>query len=436
MHLLLIHQNFPAQFRDLAPAWLAAGHRVTAIGCRPLPPQGAQWRGLRYCSYQPSDGSDPTGLTPRERADAIDQLCAKLISEGLHADLVMVHSAWGEALPLRRRFPTTPLLVYPELWGSPAALGLGFDDHLSVPLPHDALRDLHQRIERQNLLAELAIHAADAVIVPSRSQWGSFPAPLQAKLELIFEGMALEPTPNEAELPDPWAHLPPEAPLLSLVSRGLEPLRGLRQVLQAWPEVARRHPLAQLVLVGDVDPSSGYGEERPHLATHLDDALAALPADVDRNRIHTPGVIGHKSLLALLRRTSCHLGLSYPYTLSWSLVEAMACGAPVISNFGGPLAAEVEQGVQALLVPFNDPPALAEAMLELLGSAEQRRCLGEAAQQLVAERFSLKRALDDYGRLFDRLGATQPEPARAQARAATSLHGSAGATGAGSDTRH
>ena len=45
MHLLLIHQNFPGQFRELAPAWLAAGHRITAIGSAADPPQGLRWQG-------------------------------------------------------------------------------------------------------------------------------------------------------------------------------------------------------------------------------------------------------------------------------------------------------------------------------------------------------------------------------------------------------
>ena len=49
MHLLLIHQNFPGQFRDLAPAWLAAGHQVTAIGSTSERPQGPQWESFVFC---------------------------------------------------------------------------------------------------------------------------------------------------------------------------------------------------------------------------------------------------------------------------------------------------------------------------------------------------------------------------------------------------
>ena len=48
MHLLLIHQSFPGQFRDLAPAWLAFGHQITAIGSMAEAPTGPQWQGLCY----------------------------------------------------------------------------------------------------------------------------------------------------------------------------------------------------------------------------------------------------------------------------------------------------------------------------------------------------------------------------------------------------
>ena len=52
MHLLLIHQNFPGQFRDLAPAWLTSGHQVTAIGSTAEAPSGLKWQSLRYLQYR------------------------------------------------------------------------------------------------------------------------------------------------------------------------------------------------------------------------------------------------------------------------------------------------------------------------------------------------------------------------------------------------
>lgn len=75
-------------------------------------------RYLRYSFEEP----DPSDL---QRAQAVEQIACWL-QERDAPDLVLVHSGWGEALLLRRALPTTPVLVYPELWGTPASLGLGW----------------------------------------------------------------------------------------------------------------------------------------------------------------------------------------------------------------------------------------------------------------------------------------------------------------------
>ena len=130
-------------------------------------------------------------------------------------------------------------------------------------------------------------------------------------------------------------------PLVTVVSRYLEPLRGIRQVLLAWPDIARAVPNAQLLLVGE--QGQGYGlEEPPGELTHLMTCLAQLPQDVDRNRIHVLGCLNHLQMVHLLQCSAAHLALSYPYTLSWSCLEALACGAPVITNHGSPLAQELK----------------------------------------------------------------------------------------------
>jgi glycosyltransferase involved in cell wall biosynthesis len=391
MHLLLIHQNFPGQFRELGPAWLAAGHRVSSIGHDGNSPG---WEGLRDLRYS-FDSAEPSDL---ERAQAVQQIAAWL-QEHDPPDLVLVHSGWGEALLLRRCFPATPIVVYPELWGTPASLGVGVDEALAGP---EALPGLEPLLERQNLLAELAICQADAAVVPSRSQRASFPAPLRQCLEVIAEGVNLErlgPDPTARFRTDSGLDLRAGDPLVTLVSRQLEPLRGLRAALKAWPRVAAALPDAQLVLVGGQE--RGYGIEPPRGVSHLADALQGIPPE----RIHVLPPLPHAQLIRLLQCSACHLGLSYPYTLSWSQLEAMACAAPLISNPESPLAAQLTHCHNALIAPLNDPEALAQAMLQLLRDPGLGQRLGRAGRQLIAEHFNLSRALELYGALFQRLSS-------------------------------
>ena len=397
MHLLLIHQNFPGQFRELAPAWLAAGHRITAIGSAADPPQGLRWQGLRYVRY--AFDQEPSA---HERGLAVARLCRELLQEQDHPDLVLSHSGWGEALLLRRALGPVPWISYPELWGTPLALGFGFDPDL------EALTPKSNTFSGGNLLSELAILQSDAAVVASRSQMLSFPEPLRRHLRLIPEGVDLNrltPDPKaRLTLPDHGLELMAGQPLVTFISREMEPLRGLRQLLRAWPSVSHEVPTARLLLVGGDGP--GYSLEPPQGLSHLEDGLANLPQSVDRNRIHHLGRLAYGDMLRLLQCSAAHLALSYPYTLSWSVLEAMACGAPLISNIGSPIAAELESGLDPQpieLVAFHDTAGLAGALIQLLQEPRQRHRLGDAGRTWLQKHFDLTQALSAYEAMFQEL---------------------------------
>tara|TARA_B100000674_G_scaffold275963_1_gene227869 strand:- start:1965 stop:3215 length:1251 start_codon:yes stop_codon:yes gene_type:complete len=395
MHLLLIHQNFPGQFRDLAPAWLARGHRVTALGSASAPEDDPRWDGLTYVRYR-LDGIEEPSV--EERGHAVAEACRQLQQKGLVPDLVMVHTAWGESQQLREVFPTTPLVVFPELWGHAEALGFGIDQQLTGQSAEDSW------FEQENQLAATAIDESDAAIVACEAQRQSFPLPWRDQLTVLPEGLEQSKygTAPSAELR--WNNhiFAAGQPLVTLVSRNLEPLRGLRQALLAWPAIAAAVPDAQLLLVGD--RGQGYGMEAPPAGDdHLSAALKTLPKGVDHQRIHWLGSLDHSIMVRLLQVSACHLALSYPYTLSWSVLEAMACGAALVSNHGSPIARELIDGHNGLLVPFNDHHALAQAVIELLNHPARRAQIGTAALHTIEQRFSLPKSLESFEELFQQL---------------------------------
>ena len=395
MHLLLIHQNFPAQFRDLGPAWLAAGHRLTSIGCTAPPSNAAAWDGLEHLSYSWPDGYQPTA---QDRGVAVAQLCRQLHENGLVPDLVIAHCGWGETLHLAGIWTETPLVVLPELWGSARALGFGFDPALPTSLAESTLFD------EQNAIAARAIEQSQAALVACHSQYASFPEPLRRRITVLPEGLPMEQYGSnpQALLQTEERRFSAGQPLVTLVSRNLEPLRGLRQALQAWPLVLEQRPDAELLLVGNTNPN-GYGLQAPLGANHLDDALAELPPQTDRSSIHVLGVLNHADLVTLLQCSACHLAMSYPYTLSWSNLEAMACGAPIITNLGSALSHELKDNETGLLCSFADVRGLAELILELLNSTHLQHHLGTRGMALVQQRFSQEVALERFEALAHRL---------------------------------
>ena len=395
MHLLLIHQNFPGQFRDLGPAWLKAGYRLTSIGNTHPPGETLVWEGLEHYRYSWPEGHEPS---PQERGEAVAQLCRQLQQGGLVPDAVIAHSGWGEAMQLAGIWPDTPLVVLPELWGSARALGFGFDPALPKAGPDPTL------FKEQNAIAAQAIEQSQAALVACRSQRASFPDPIRRRIGVLAEGLPLELYGRnpQAQLQISGNCYEAGQPLVTLVSRTLEPLRGLRQVLRAWPLVQEQRPDARLLLVGHAN-AEGYGLEQSRRATHLDDALAELPAGLDRSSIQHLGILDHSSLVVLLQCSACHLALSYPYTLSWSNLEALACAAPVVTNLGSALSHELTDGENGLFCSFADVRGLAELILELLESPALRQRLGTGGEAVVRQRFSQEVALKGFAALLERL---------------------------------
>ena len=396
MHLLLIHQNFPGQFRDLASAWLASGHQVTAIGSMAEAPSGLQWQGLTYLQYRFEQ--TPSHL---QRGLAVARLVEQLLDQEDPPDLVMSHSAWGEALCLQRVCGDVPLISYPELWGNSRSLGFGFDQAL------DGFEPDATSFSSANLIAELAVFQSSAAVVASRSQLLSFPPDLQQRLTLLPEGVDLErikPDPNAClHLSEQALEFRAGQPLVTFISRDLEPLRGLHKLLNAWSRVSQTLPEAQLVLVGGT--GHGYGLQPPKGENHLVDALKQLPDTLNPEQIHHLGPLPHAAMLTLLQCSACHVALSYPYTLSWSVLEALACSAPIISNPDSPIAVELQESAKdaLALVPFNDAEGLASRMIELLQQPQQARALGAAGRDWIERHGGLSKAMEGYEQLFQKV---------------------------------
>ena len=386
MQILLVHQNFPGQFRELAPAWLARGHTVSAIGC--MPPealQAAAWRGLIYHPYH----CPPQ----RWRGQVVgDHLRSLQHEHALRPDLVIAHAGWGEASAVKTVWPKVPLIVYPELWGSPRALGVGFDSHRPPLSPAE-----HQAIARQNRITAHAMTRADALVVPTVLQRDGFPEPWAERIVCIHEGVPIDrlrPNPS-ASLRLPDGHLVDRSErVITYVSRRFEPLRGIHTFLAALPPLLERDPGLQVLLVGGEGPGYGLETAKP---------LQDLPTGLDASRVHHLGHLDHRQLTTVLQVSSVHVYLSYPYTLSWSVLEAMACGVPVVTNHDGPLEGVIHHEANGLLVDFNAPEQLRVALQRLLDQPALRRRLGEASRHTVEAQFSLSRALAHYDQLFHQL---------------------------------
>jgi len=393
MHFLLVHQNFPGQFRDLAPRLVALGHRVTAITAR-QPPPGMFPEAIRVCVYpwsQPErEGTliDPNLEVNLRRGAKVAAMATLLRQQGLQPDVVIAHSGWGEALYLRDIWPRARLWAYPELYCQPRLLGYGFDPERGMPTDR-----VLQSMRRQNFVALAALADSDLALSPTQFQRDTFPAHLRHHIRVLPEGVDLQPLgqlPVQPIVVPDGPTLTAGDPVVTFASRSLEPHRGFPMFMRALPELFRRHASVQVLVVGGFGTS--YSEPSPHPKGYRGQLLQELQGQLDLSRLHFLGAIPHSQLLLLLRISSAHVYLTYPYALSWSLMEAMGCAAPLVASTPGPAAEVVIDGETGLLVPFGHSRNLSEALLYLLANGPVARQLGLAAQRLALERFDVGRA--------------------------------------------
>jgi len=403
--ILFVHQNFPGQFRHLAPALQRRGERVEAIGgptARPLP-------GIPLHRYDPMPAAGVPACHPWARdlqtkvlrAEAVGSLLERLLADGLRPDLVIGHPGWGELIALKDLLPAVPVLhqveyVYPLQGGD-----VDFDPEFpSADWRQRARLRLRRAIQLQ------ALQDLDWGLAPTAWQASTVPPEYRSRVSVIHEGIdtdAIHPDgPATICLERSGLRFQRGDELITFVARNLEPYRGFHVFLRMLPLLQALRPRAQVLVVGGDgvsygSPPAGGGSWKQRL-------LAELGERLDRSRLHFVGRVPHALLHQLLRAAACHVYLTYPFVLSWSLLEAMSCGALIVGSDTPPLRDVIRHGENGLLVNFFEAEALARQVAAVLADPAAQQPLRRAARATVVERFDLQRVcLPQQLALVDRL---------------------------------
>jgi glycosyltransferase involved in cell wall biosynthesis len=178
--------------------------------------------------------------------------------------------------------------------------------------------------------------------------------------------------------------------------------------MRALPRLFQLRPNARVVIVGGDD--NGYGSQ-PEKGTWRQKYLDEVREGIDLSRVHFVGKIPHAELIDLFRITRCHVYLTYPFVLSWSMLEAMSSGALVLGSRTGPVEDVIRDGENGLLVDFFDPGAIAERTAEVLRAPDAFEPLRARARQTVLERFALERCVPQQIALANAVCQGQLPPA-------------------------
>lgn len=404
MKILLIHQNFPGQFKHLAPALAQQGHTVVAMTMQKTDVR--DWQGVKLVPYTASRGTTPNVHpwvsdfeTKVIRGEACLHAARQLKAQGFAPDVILAHPGWGESLFLKELWPRARLGIYCEFYYHAQGADVGFDPEFASPDPVAEAARL--RIKNLNNLLHFEI--ADAGISPTHWQASTFPAPFRDRITVIHDGID-----TEALAPDPRVSLTLNNasgqaitltradPVITFVNRNLEPYRGFHVFMRALPELLKRCPTARVLIVGGNDVSYGarpdpqrYGGLRSWRDIFTAEVRPQI-GDADWARVHFLGNLPYQHFVPLLQLSTVHVYLTYPFVLSWSLLEAMSVGCAIVGSDTAPLKEAIRHGDTGRLVNFFDTDGLVREVAALLNDPAERARLGGNARAFAKAHYDLK----------------------------------------------
>lgn len=393
MNILLVHQNYPAQFLHLGPALRARGHNVLAL----TDSGNTRNTSVPTVRYKP--------VEPRPKSIGIGAHYAGYAQRGLMAargalvlrdkhrftpDVIFGHSGWGETLFLREVWPEARLLIYAELMYRTTGQDTGFDPEISRNTDLSRIGT----VARSAHLVQ-SIVQADAGLSPTYYQANSFPPDVRQKITVIHDGVAtdqLQPDPSATlTLPDGRV-LSAGQEIVTYVARSLEPYRGFHRFMRALPRLLQERPEAQVVIIG-TEKGVSYGAPLPDGQEWKDKMLSELDGQLDLSRVHFLGRVPYAQFVKTLQVSKAHVYLTFPFVLSWSLIEAMALGCYIIGSDTAPVREVIADGETGRLVSFHDADALCNAMVRRLSDADPKADdIRRKARSLAIERYDLRRA--------------------------------------------
>lgn len=397
LRLLILHQNFPGQFRHLLTAW-SSRKDMQIVG---LGRQGAPGlSGVPSYQYRaPAAKREGVHGYLRQMEDAVrhGQAVARSLLElkrrGFTPDIVLAHPGWGETLYVRDIYPDAKLIHFCEWYYNPQGADLGFDPEFP-----STLND-HARIRTWNALHALNLTNCNVGVSPTHWQRQVHPSIFQPKISLIHEGIDTEqlgPDPEAAIRLANGTILKAGDPIITYVARNLEPYRGFHSFMRALEIIQRRHKTCHALIVGGDNVS--YGRRPTEAPSWRSKMLREVK--LDPARTHFLGHLPYDAYRKILQISAAHVYLTYPFVLSWSMLEAMASGCLVIGSRTAPVEEIIKHGHNGWLVDFFDATAMADRVVDSLENPAQQMPLRRQAQRDVQARYPRRAGLAGYENLI------------------------------------
>lgn len=380
LNVLVIHNNLPSQFNHLIP-YLKRRPDIYPIGIKaknrssPMSDHKVL-RNMRIEEYTLNNvslHSDNYLVSLLDhniiRAELVAQITDEIKKQGYTPDIIVAHTAWGEPMFLKDRFPNAKLILLQEFMYGPNAPDINFDHEYRVD---------DRIINVSNVRRLVDAHAcldADVIITPIHWQKSLIPDIFKPKVEVVHDGIDTNymcPNDSASFTLENGKVLTKRDKVITYISRGLEPYRGYHKFVEAIPLIQKLDPEIEIVIVGNDQVYYSPKLDHPTL-TYREYYLRPYQNDIDFNKVHFYKNLDQQLLISLIQLTSVHSYYTYPFFSSLTIFEAMSCGGVVLGSSTPPVTEFIEDGINGYLFDFFNVNEFATKAVEIVNADAKLR---------------------------------------------------------------
>ena len=389
MKFLFSHRNFPGQFRHIIQELAKDKNNeiVFITGTK----NDVNFYGVKKYEYK-LKRAVPNNCHKYLRGyeesvihgQAAAEVAIALKAQGFKPDIIYAHP-WGNSMFFKDIFPNTPILLFCEWYYNARNSDIDF---VNKNLNEDKLASI--RCKNAQFLIEL--EACDKGICPTNWQKKQFPKIFHNKIEVLHDGIDTDYfVPNEnavLEIPNTNIKLSKKDKVVTYATRGMEPYRGFPQFMYMIEKLLKKRDDIKIVIGGQdrvcygAAPKSGSYKE-----------LLLKKLDLDLSRVHFVGGLPYGEYKKLLQISSAHIYLTYPFVLSWSMLEAMSAGCIVIGSKTPPVEEVIEDNRNGLLVDFFNIDELLNQVGYVLDNQDKLEIVRKNARETIIKKYDLKMLL-------------------------------------------
>jgi glycosyltransferase involved in cell wall biosynthesis len=318
----------------------------------------------------------------------------------LRPDLVVGHGGRGSPTVFLPEILDCPIINYCEYYFAKSRSDISY--RVDLPPATEVAPFFPKCINAPVLLG---LVNSDSGYSATRFQRDTFPERFRSKIEVLFDGIDTHLYRPRKKVPRQIGGkaIPPGTKIVTFVARGLESVRGFDIFLKVARRIARERSDVLFVVAGTDHIYYGWDALHTGQASFKDWALKRIEHDPERFLFL--GHIEPERLAEMLCLSDLHLYLTVPFVLSWSLINAMACGCTVLASDVPPVREVIEPGKTGLVETLFDADALADTALKVLADPGAYKPLGQASRDLIQEEYSLEVCVPRLKSYFERVAS-------------------------------